>query len=302
VTRIPELEQELVTAAARLQSPRRVLRPGVRAALAAAALAVVVALLVVDAAENDRDDGGRRPTGNPSQRSPKVAIDVSAGVRFSLDGRVLTASLLTWAPFETHQRVSSALIRASCGVAFAQVAPEGDPRNAREEVTRLWPAGRKTMRFRFPQDIPNARWCRLEDPAVGHVGFVQFGTAPARVPSPQGRVKLIANDWALLFAASDPATCEYMVQPACQRMDCIRVGNRPIENCTPPSQAFRTSFRGARVEAVEIGRDEIGRDSAGVRFSNGRTIQLVLVEGPAPNGVWWVESFRGNAGRQFFEK
>jgi hypothetical protein len=51
VTRIPELEQELVAAAARLRSPRRVLRPAVRAALAAAAVAVVVVLAVVGATE-----------------------------------------------------------------------------------------------------------------------------------------------------------------------------------------------------------------------------------------------------------
>lgn len=297
MTRIPELEQELVAAAGRLQSPRRVLRPGVRAALVAAAVAVVVALLVVDAAENDRDNGGRRSTGTPSQQGPKVGIDVSAGVRFSLDGRVLTASLLEWTPFETRQRVSAALIHATCGVAFAQVGPEGDPRNAREQRTRLWPAGRDMLRFRFPGEIPGARWCRIEETAVGNVAFVKFGTAPARIGSPQERVKLIANDWARLFAGSGSAACKYMVQPACERMECIRVGNRPIENCTPPSPAFRRSFKGARVEAVAI-----DHDTAGVQFSNGRTIVMVLVEGSAPDGVWWVDRFQGNPGQRFFEK
>jgi hypothetical protein len=58
VTRIPELEQELVAAAARLRSPRRrLVWPAARAALAvgAAAAVVLVAVMVFGG-----DDGGRR--------------------------------------------------------------------------------------------------------------------------------------------------------------------------------------------------------------------------------------------------
>ena len=177
MTRIPELEQELVAAAGRLQSPRRVLR---RAALAAAAVVVVVVLAVVGATQKDRADRGRQPTGTPPpQRGAKVGLDAQAGVRLSLEGRQLTVRLLSWTPNETHDRVVGARIRATCGVALAQVAPEGDPRNAREERTRLWPAGRDTLRFRFARDISKiARWCRVEDPAVGHVAFVKFGSEP----------------------------------------------------------------------------------------------------------------------------
>jgi hypothetical protein len=43
-----------------------------------------------------------------------------------------------------------------------------------------------------------------------------------------------------------------MARPACERVDCIRVGNRPVESCTPVSAAFRSSFRGARVVNVHI--------------------------------------------------
>ena len=180
VTRIPELEQELVAAAARLQSPRRVPR---RAALAAAAVAVVVMLVlaVVGATEKDRADRGRQPTGTPpSQRGAKVGIDAQTGVRLSLEGRQLTVSLLVSGPrTRPADRVVGARIRATCGVALAQVAPEGDPRNAREQRTRLWPAGRDMLRFRFARDISKtARWCRVEDPAVGHVAFVKFGSEP----------------------------------------------------------------------------------------------------------------------------
>jgi hypothetical protein len=38
-----------------------------------------------------------------------------------------------------------------------------------------------------------------------------------------------------------------MAQPACERLDCMRVGKTRVENCTPPSRVFRRSFRGARV-------------------------------------------------------
>jgi hypothetical protein len=260
----------------------------------------------------EKNDDGRRAdkTGTPpSQGRGKVGIDVQAGVRFSLVGRQLTVSLFSWTPNETHNRVVGARIRASCGVAFAQVGPEDDPRNAREERTRLWPAGRDTLRFRFARDISKiARWCRVEDPAVGHVAFVKFGSAPVRPLSATQRIEHNANAWARLFAASDPAACKrYMVQPACERLDCVRVGHRPIENCTPPSRAFRRSFRGARVEEVAIQDGRFGERSqnrrAAVRFSNGRTVLVIGVgEGTEEGGDWWIEEFQGNPGRRLFEK
>jgi hypothetical protein len=299
VTRIPQLEQELVSAAGRLGSPQRLLRPAWRAALAVAAVAIVVVLAIVVAA--DQNNGNRRAqrTGTPpSQPGVKVGIDIQAGVRLSLDGRQLTVRLLSWAPNETRTRVSGARIRATCGVAYAQVGPEGDPRNAREERTRLWPAGRDSMRFRFGRDISrDARWCRVEDPASGHVAYVVFGTAPVRASSPARRIELAGNKWARLFAASDPAACErYMVQPACERMTCERVGHMKIQNCTPPSPAFRTSFRNARVVNIAI-----DRKFAGVRFSNGETVRFIHVEGSTPNGVWWIDEFGGNAGAEFLK-
>ena len=58
MTRIPQLEQELVAAAARLQTPRRLVRPAVRAVLAVAAVLAVIAIAVVLAGDNDSD---RRP-------------------------------------------------------------------------------------------------------------------------------------------------------------------------------------------------------------------------------------------------
>ena len=297
MSRIPELEQELVAAAGRLRTPRRMLRPAARAVLAAAAVAVIVALAVVQATDRNGGDRGRQPTGTAP--GAKLAIDSQAGVQFRLDGRVLTVRLLPYAPVETQTRVSGARIRGTCGAAFAQVAPEGDPRNAREQRTRFWPPDRRQLSFRFPRDISgDAKWCRLEDPVVGHVAFVRF-TGTARPPgSAEQAVELTANEWARLFAASDPAACErYMAQPACERENCVRAGNRKLENCTPPSAAFRRSFRQARVEEVAI-----ERKFAAARFSNGETVRLIHVEGTAPNGVWWIDEVGGDAGRMLLEQ
>jgi hypothetical protein len=297
VSRIPELEQELVAAAARLRSPRRLLRPAARAALAVAAGVVVAVIAVVGASEKNDADRGRQSTGGAP--GAKLAVDGQAGVQFRLDGRVLTVRLLPYAPAETQTKVSSARIRATCGAAFAQVGPEGDPRNAREQRTRFWPAGRRQLSFRFPRDFSrDARWCRLEDPVVGHVAFVTFTGTATQPGSAEQAVELAANEWARLFAASDPAACErYMAQPACERETCMRVGNRKVENCTPPSPAFRKSFRDARVEDVAID----GKFAA-ARFSNDETVRLHRVDGTGPNGVWWIVKFGGDAGRRLLEQ
>lgn len=267
------------------------LRPAARVAVAVAAVALAILLVAVEVTERDRGDRGRQPTRPPSQQGTKVGIDGQAAVQFSLEGRELTVRMLPYAPLETRQRLSSAQIRATCGVAFAQVGPESDPRNARVERTRFWPAGRSALRFRFPREIESiARWCRVEGPAVGHVAFVGFGTAPERSLSPEDAVEWTANEWARLFAASDPAACaRYMSQPACERIDCVRVGNRPVENCTPVTPAFRRSFRGAQVVNLHVDGKQ-----AGVAYSNGRTVVLTRVSGSEQSGVWWIEKFRGN--------
>ena len=297
MTRIPELEQELVAAATRLQSPRRVLRPAARAALAAAAVAVVVVLAVVGATETNDADRRRQPAGTAP--GAKLAIDGQAGVSFRLDGRVLTVRILPFAPTETRTRLTSARIRATCAKGFTEGPGPGPGPEPRQTRTRFWPAGSTLMRFRFPGDISRiATWCRLEDPVVGHVAFVKFADTAKEPGSAEQAVELAANEWARLFAASDPAACErYMAQPACERESCERVGHRKIENCRPPSSAFRKAFRDARVVEVAI-----KGKFAGGRFSNGETVRLDRVDGIGPNGVWWIVKFGGQSGRTLLEQ
>lgn len=198
MTRIPELEHELVAAAARLRSPRRrLVRPAARAVLAVGAAAAVSLVAVM---AFDGDDGGRprQPVG--AQPSPPTA--------------------------------------------------NGD-------------------------------------------------SAPGAFVPERQRIARTANSWARLFVAFDLADCEYMSQPACERMTCTRVGPRLIPNCTPPSPAFRLSFARRKVEDVEIKGDR-----AAARFSNGEVVELGRVSTNGSDelyGRWLITKWGRNAGRGFFE-
>lgn len=278
MTRIPELERELVAAAARLQSPRRVLRPAARAALAVAAVALLAAVAVLQATEKNEGARHRAPTGPQGAPSAKVAFDSEAGIGFGLEGRVLTVSVHPQAPRKTLNRLSSARVRATCGQGFT--GGQGDPR---QESTRRWPAGTDRLRFRFPRDISRiARWCRLENPVVGHVAFVQFRSATL---SQAQRIRRIAIHWGALLAAGDPAYCNYAGQPLCERIECRRAGGVPIENCTPMSADTRRSFGDATIEDIAIKGDK-----AVVKFSNGEAIQLGKDTTGFEHPVewWWV--------------
>lgn len=80
MTRIPELEHELVAAAARLQTPRRLIGPAMRAALAAGAALALVLLVVVLADGNDGDQGSRPAGALPSAPGADVNVPDEAFV------------------------------------------------------------------------------------------------------------------------------------------------------------------------------------------------------------------------------
>src|SRR5688500_14802320 len=137
----------------------------------AVALAVVVALVAV-VLTVAREPDVERPAAPPGKKV--VATDVERGVRFSLDGRVLTVQLLPNRPNPT-ETVSGARISATCGTNAA--APPGTP--LRETtVTRLWPTGQTSLSYRFPRDVSS--WCRLYDQSGSIVASVSFllGTSP----------------------------------------------------------------------------------------------------------------------------
>lgn len=66
MTRLPQLEQELVAAAARLQSPRRMVAPAARLAVAAGAVALTVAAVgIVIVGNGDGGEPSREAAGSP---------------------------------------------------------------------------------------------------------------------------------------------------------------------------------------------------------------------------------------------
>ena len=303
--RIPELEEELVAAATRLRSPRRVLRPALHAALAAAVVTVAAVLPVVGRRE-ERD--GRRPqkTGTPpSQGGMKIGVDVQPACD-SPSGAAAHRKPVLLDLERDPQQGRRCAIRATCGVAFAQVGPEGDPRNAREERTRFGPRAATGCFSASPRYLEACEVVPSRGPGVGNVGFVMFGP-PARAPPRTRKIELIANEWARLFAASDPEACAEVHDPARLRADGLHARGEPADrNCTPPSPAFRRSFRGARVEEVAIQARPFGAGAKAGGPRPGleqRDRPLMSVgQGPEQGGVWWIEKYQGNPGRGLFER
>ena len=100
------------------------------------------------------------------------ATDTEARVRFTLDGRVLTVRVLPRAPARVRRELFGKRIRAVCGTRFPFT--EG----VRVRRTRLWPQGRRRLRYRFSRNVSRrAKWCLLEHPRGGDVAYVNF---PAR--------------------------------------------------------------------------------------------------------------------------
>jgi hypothetical protein len=95
VTRIPELEQELVAAAARLRSPRRrLVWPAARAALAVGAAAAVILVAVI---AFGGDDGGRPQQPVGAQPSPPTANGDSPPGAFVPERQRIARTANSWA-------------------------------------------------------------------------------------------------------------------------------------------------------------------------------------------------------------
>jgi hypothetical protein len=222
------------------------------------ALAVVAALVAVVLAVEQKSDV-ERPAAAPGKKV--VATDVERGVRFSLDGRVLTVQLLPNRrnPIET---VSGAQISATCG---ADVAASPDDPRSESTLTRRWPVGQTSLSYRFPRDVSS--WCRLDHQSGGIVAFVGF--PPGVPPGARGPIAETAIKWARLIAAS-PQTCnDYTGQTACEQIKCQRVGGTPIPNCRPITLEWAVTFLTATVQATAISGDR-----AAATLSNGALVQL----------------------------
>jgi hypothetical protein len=253
--------------ARRFVSPRRLLSVPLAAA---AAVGVVVVALVAVVVTVARESDVERPAAPPGKKV--VATDVERGVRFSLDGRVLTVQLIPPVRNQTFETVSGARISATCGANVA--APPGDPRSE-TTLTRLWPAGQTSLSYRFPRDVSS--WCRLDRQSVGIVVFVSF---PGAWPGARGPIAETAIKWARLIAAS-PQTCnDYMGQTACEQITCQRVGGTPIPDCRPITLEWAVTFISATVQETAISGDR-----AAATLSNHVTVQLRRIA----TGEWLID-------------
>ena len=251
----------------------RLLRRATLARIAAGAALIValVAVVVTVARESDVE----REAAPPGKKL--VATDVERGVRFSLDGRVLTVQLLPDRP-EVLETVSGAEISATCGTNVA--APPGDPRGE-TTVFRRWPAGETSLSYRFPRDVSS--WCRLGRQSVDIVASVSFPVAWSGARAP---IAETANKWARHFASS-PQTCtDYMSRTACEQAKECEPG-LSIPACRAKARQWAAEHRGATVQKIAISGDR----AAATISNQGRELGTVLLRRTA-TGEWLIDNLQ----------
>src|SRR5688572_13885249 len=249
-----EDQRERGPALGRLRPVLGRLRPSPQALVALALVAALVAVVLTVARESDVE----RPAVPPGKKV--VATDVEHGVRFSLDGRVLTVQLLPNRPNATFEAVSGAEISATCRTNIA--APPGDPRS-QSTVFRIWPAGETSLSYRFPRDVSG--WCRLDRSSVGIVASVSF---PVAFSGARGPIAETADKWARHFAAS-PQTCtDYMSRTFCEGVKGCEPG-MPIPACRAKARRWGAEFLGATAQRIATRGDR-----AAATLSNDVIVQL----------------------------
>jgi hypothetical protein len=266
----------------------RLLRPAALARIAAGAALIVALVAVVLTVWRESDV--ERPAAPPGKKL--VATDVEAGVRFSLDGRVLTAQLLEPVRNQTFEAVSGAQISAACGANVA--APPGDPRRE-TTLTRRWPAGQTSLSFRFPRDV--SRWCLLRQyPSGSIVASVSF---PVAWSGAREQIAETANNWARVFASTEQACNAYTASSVCKQIGCQLVGGKPTEACkawllpassTPSGKGWAWEHRGATVQKIAISGDR-----AAATFSNAAGVDLETVQlRRTATGEWLIDKLGEN--------
>jgi hypothetical protein len=109
----------------------------------------------------------------------KAELDKHAGIRLTLDGRVLTAEIIRTPRVHrtpsTEQRLYGERIDAICGSNLLH------PRRGVVVRTRLWPAGARRLSFRFGRDISRrVKWCLIEHEAADVAGVTFVKPEPIR--------------------------------------------------------------------------------------------------------------------------
>jgi len=277
-----EDQRERSPALGRLRPALGRLRPApqtLAALVAVFALVAVVVTVVTVARESDVE----RPAAPPGKKV--AATDVERGVRFSLDGRVLTVQLLAPVRNQTFETVSGAEISATCGTNVA--APPGD-RRGETTVFRIWPAGQTSLSYRFPRDVSS--WCRLDRQSVGIVASVSF---PVAWSGAREQIAETANNWVRVFASTEQACNDYTAPSVCKQIGCQLVGGKPTEACkawllpassTPSGKGWAWEHRGAKVQKIAISGDR----AAATLLKDGVEIDTVQLRRTA-TGEWLID-------------
>jgi hypothetical protein len=263
-----EDRRERSSALGRLRPALGRLRPSPQPLVALASVAALVAVVLTVA----RDSDVERPAAPPGKKV--VATDVERGVRFSLDGRVLTVQLIPPVRNQTFEEVSGERISATCG------APLDAPRRE-TTLTRRWPDGQTSTSYRFPRDVSS--WCRLYDQSGSIVAFVSF---PGAWSGERARIAETANNWARQFASTAQACNEY-TSWSCEQVNCEREGGKRTEGCRPSTKEWRwaAEHRGATVQKIAISGD---RAAALLTSPEGFEIQMVQLR-PTATGEWLID-------------
>jgi hypothetical protein len=247
------------------------LATGRRTLVALAVVAALVAVVVTVTRESDVE----RPAAPSDKKADSLfGDDVKRGVRFVLDGRVLTVRLIPPVRDQIFDAVSGARISATCG------APPGDPRRE-TTVTRRWPGSQTSTSYRFPRDVSS--WCRLYDQSGSIVAFVSF---PGAWSGERARIAETANNWARQFASTAQACNEY-TSWSCEQVNCEREGGKRTEGCRPSTKEWRwaAEHRGATVQKIAISGD---RAAALLTSPEGFEIQMVQLR-PTATGEWLID-------------
>jgi hypothetical protein len=102
-----------------------------------------------------------------SDAATRRATDREAGIRFTLEDRVLTVRILRSAPRRVRRQVLGERVTAACQ-RYRPVVKVTD--------RRRWRDGARKRRFRFDRNISRTvAWCLLEHRRGGDIAFVAFG-------------------------------------------------------------------------------------------------------------------------------
>ena len=269
----------------RIGSPRRLLSVPLAAG---AVVGVVVVLAFLGAIAKDEPERPQPVGAVPASGMEVIATDAEHGIRFGLDGRLLTVQLLSEIPDASYDMVNGARISATCST-----APAGDP-PGETTLTQLWRADYKTqLIYRFPRDVSSR--CRLEDESGSTVASVTFPSVP---PEAREQITATANNWARVFASTAQACNAYTAPSVCKQIGCELVDGKPTKACkswlkpaseTPSGKGWAEEHRGAKVQKIAISGD---RADAMLADRQGVHIDTVELRRNA-TGQWLVDSLGG---------